>query len=308
VSAFDDILNGAKKGVFISHMTQENPVAEVLKKYLKLAFGPDFRVFVSSDKESIGGGRKWYNHVIDGLRFSKVILVLVSQESKIREWTNFEAGFGEGSECLVIPVTIRNFPLGQLSFPLAGIQGRSIDDIGQIIADIAAYIRITPNGIDELAFAEEKLEAESRLITKNISVQPTWSGQYLSFQLENRGNVDIELLMLEVTIPQSLVSRNWAPVGRGFESRRFTGGNGEQFSWFACFSPRGVYRARESWLRPFLTSSMGTLKVDDFNIPFDLPLTSRQLDISLNYQIHVVGYRTEPEECTVRDIPGIPTV
>jgi hypothetical protein len=82
--------------VFISHITEEKPVAEVLQKYLKLAFGSDFRVFVSSDAKSIGGGKKWYTHIIENLKISEVVLVLLSQESKGREWINFEAGFGEG--------------------------------------------------------------------------------------------------------------------------------------------------------------------------------------------------------------------
>jgi hypothetical protein len=97
-----------KRGVFVSHINEEQPVAAILQKYLKLAFGDDFRVFVSTDKKSLPGGRKWFNHIIDNLRISQVILILVSQESKKREWTNFESGFGDGQESLVIPIAIKN--------------------------------------------------------------------------------------------------------------------------------------------------------------------------------------------------------
>jgi hypothetical protein len=295
-----------KSGVFISHMTQENPVAEGLKNYLKAAFGPEFRVFVSSDKVSIGGGKKWYNHIIENLRASKVILVLVSQESKGREWTNFEAGFGEGAECLVIPVAIRNFPLGQLPVPTGGIQGRAIDEIGRIISEIADFIGIASASIDERAFATDIEEAESKLITKNIAVQPVWGGQYLFIKLTNNGNVDMELLMLEATIPRPLVSPNWAPIGKGFESRRVFGVNREEYLWLACFSPRGVYRGLEPWLRPILTSSMGTVKVENFYVPFELPITQSDHGYPLKFQIHVVGYRTEAQSCTLGEVTGIP--
>jgi hypothetical protein len=105
-----------KHGVFISHINEEKPVAAVLQKYLKLAFGDGFRVFVSTDKSSIPGGQKWFNHIIENLRVSQVILVLVSQESKRREWTNFESGFGNGQESLVIPVAIKAFPLASYPF------------------------------------------------------------------------------------------------------------------------------------------------------------------------------------------------
>jgi hypothetical protein len=109
-----------RDGVFISHITEERSVALVLQKYLRLAFGSDFPVFVSSDAKSIGGGKKWYTEIIESLRLSEVVLVLVSQESRGRTWINFEAGVGEGAESLVIPVGIAHFPLGQLPLGTSG--------------------------------------------------------------------------------------------------------------------------------------------------------------------------------------------
>src|SRR5258708_6403826 len=82
--------------IFISHIVHEKPVAIALKEYLQKAYGPDLPIFVSSDQTSIGGGRKWFEHIISNLRKSKIIVILVSQESARREWINFEAGFGDG--------------------------------------------------------------------------------------------------------------------------------------------------------------------------------------------------------------------
>src|SRR5882724_5517769 len=104
MNVFDQLEQNLRNGVFISHLAQEKPVALVLQKYLQLAFGSDFRVFVSTDSKSIGGGRPWFDHIITNLGLSKCFLVLVSQESKRREWINFEAGYGLGSvKGLVIP-------------------------------------------------------------------------------------------------------------------------------------------------------------------------------------------------------------
>ncbi|MGA2148375.1 MAG: toll/interleukin-1 receptor domain-containing protein [Bryobacteraceae bacterium] len=153
-----------RHGLFISHITEEGPVALVLQKYLRLAFGNDFPVFVSSDAKSIGGGTKWYTEIIDSLRSSEVVLVLVSQESRGRTWINFEAGVGEGAESLVIPVGIAHFPLGQLSFPLLGIQARNIDEIGSILEDIEGRIGKTANTVSVSAYHEELQEAEAALI------------------------------------------------------------------------------------------------------------------------------------------------
>src|SRR5690242_6528551 len=101
--------------IFISHITEEKPIALVLQKYLKSAFGDGFRVFVSCDATSIGGGKRWYTHIIDNLRQRAVVLVLLSHQSTSRDWINYEAGFGDGSGSLVIPIGVKNFPLGQLS-------------------------------------------------------------------------------------------------------------------------------------------------------------------------------------------------
>ncbi len=291
----------AKSGAFISHMTGESPVALVLQKYLRLAFSPGFRVFVSSDATSIGGGKKWFNHIIENLRLSQVILVLVSQESKGREWTNFEAGFGDGAECLVIPVSIKNFPLGQLSFPLSGYQGRKIDDIDQIIEDIRGYTGSLAFIIDAHAYASEIREAESKLIYKTLIVKPKWDGRALRFEVQNAGNVDVELLMMEAHVPDALIRRQWMPYTPGYDSKVVTRDN-VQYRWLACYSPRGTYRALEPMLRPVLTSSMGAVIVENFEIP----LTPVQKEQLIYFQLHAVGYATEMQQEKIGDIPSVP--
>jgi len=63
----DRLRANQRDGVFIGHITEEKPLALVLQKYLRLAFGEGYRVFVSSDAKSIGGGKKWYTHIIENL-------------------------------------------------------------------------------------------------------------------------------------------------------------------------------------------------------------------------------------------------
>jgi hypothetical protein len=86
--------------------------------------------------ESIGGGKKWFEHIVSNLRQAKVVLVLLSASSRRRPWLSFEAGVGVGNESVVIPIAIRDFSLGELDFPLLGFQGRSIDDLPSILSDI----------------------------------------------------------------------------------------------------------------------------------------------------------------------------
>jgi hypothetical protein len=147
-------------------------IAAVLKKYIQKAFGAKFFVFVASDQTSIGGGRKWFEYIITNLKTAKVVLVLVSQESCSREWINFEAGFGDGAEAVVIPLSIKQFSLSKLRFPLLGYNGRPIDDIDGILFDISRETDLVSEKVDQVQYAEEIRAAEANLIYKSIVVTP----------------------------------------------------------------------------------------------------------------------------------------
>jgi hypothetical protein len=287
--------------VFISHIAEEKPIALVLQKHLKRAFGDGMEVFVSSDARSIGGGQKWYNYILQTLRSTRVILVLVSQESKRREWINFEAGVGEGREARVIPVAIKNFPLSQLPYPLAGFQGRSVDDIGSIIDDIGNVLGSTPSDEDALSYEAEIAEAERTLIYKSLKVEPVPDQSFLRFDIENVGTVDLELLMLEVYIPQSLLPpyTNAAVAGAGI-GLTVTRRNDQPYIWAACCSQRGVYGNLRAILRPIITPSMGKVR-PGLEIPI---LTGMGIarELSIFFQIHAIGYTTEEEERRIADL------
>ena len=301
-SHWDHLNSTTGNGVFISHISQEKPVALVLQKYLKLAFGEDFMVFVSSDAKSIGGGRKWFTHIIEHLRMSEVVLVLVSQESKGREWINFEAGFGEGSESLVIPVAINKMSLGQLSQPLAGIQGRTGDDLGPILDDIGNRIGVTPNTIDIRAYLDDLQKAEAEVTYKSVVIEPVAEGAYLHFNISNVGNVDLELLMLEVLLPSEVEGVYYPFPGNGLDvSARFE--NNCRYKAYACYSARGAYKGITPLLRPILTPSMGVFR-PMFNVPIRRPLTDAEKELSVSFQIHAVNYRTDVEKRRIADIIG----
>jgi hypothetical protein len=275
----------------------------VLQRYLKLAFGDGFRVFVSSDAKSIGGGRKWYTHIIDNLRMSEVVLVLVSQESKGREWINFEAGFGEGLESLVIPVGIKKVSLGQLSYPLAGLQGRSIDAIGPIVEDIGNRIGVTPNAIDIKAYLDDLQIAEAEVTYKSVVIEPVAEGSYLHFDISNVGNVDLELLMLEVLLPSEVEATYYRSPGDGLDVS-FQFKDACRYRSYACYSARGAYRGIVPLLRPILTPSMGIFR-PNFNVPIRGSLTDAQKELSISFHIHAVNYRTDEEKRRIADITGL---
>lgn len=294
-----NIQHPTRDQLFISHITEEKPIALVLKKYIQLAFGDAVPVFVSSDGKSIGGGMKWYNHIIDGLRLSEVILVLVSQESKGREWINFEAGFGEGMESLVVPVGIKHMSLGQIPLPISGIQARSIDDLGLILHDIGNRLNTTASVVDLKAYSEEIEEAEANLIYKSLTVQPVRQNEYLFFDIQNVGNADLELLMLEVYFPADIAMPDVYYAG----NLRRTIRNGTPYVSLSCYSNRGSCDGVIPVLRPVATPSMGTIR-PAFNVR--VKVLSEHENLSIFYQLHAVGYRTEEETCRLSDIPSGP--
>jgi hypothetical protein len=223
---------------------------------------------------------------------SEIVLVLVSQESKGREWINFEAGFGEGMESLVIPVGIKHMSLGQLPYPLAGIQARSIDDIGLILDDIGNRLGIGPGAIDAKAYSHEMEEAEAALIYKLLKADLVPEGNYLNIEIQNVGNVDLELLMFEVHLPQNVLLENY-PMGRIEEvgSSR----NGKPYTSFYCYSNRGACGGLMPILRPIVTPSMGTIRLP-LKIHIRGDLSPAERDLSVFFQMHAIGYRTEEEE------------
>lgn len=153
-----------KIGAFISHITEEKAVALQLQRYLRMAFGEDFPVFVSSDPHSIGGGRAWWNRIRERLKMTKVVLVLLSNESATREWINYEAGVGDGAEACVIPVAIDGYALNQLDFPLKGFQGRYVEDLEGLLGDIEREIGFKAAQLDQRQYETDIAAATGRMI------------------------------------------------------------------------------------------------------------------------------------------------
>jgi hypothetical protein len=293
--------------VFISHIAEEKAVALVLQKYVQLAFRNELPVFVASDKTSIGGGRKWFEHIIGSLRLAKVVLSLVSQESHTRPWINFEAGFGDGAEAVVIPIAIKGFSLGNLKFPLAGYNGRPVDDIEGILLDIARETHNVAEKVDHLQFTEDMQAAEDSLTYKSLVMKPVklirGGSVELIFEMSNQGNTDVELLFVEATILRDLCAGSWSPTlwpntvefdtpsknGKSFLNLRY---------W--SYATANIQR-----LPPVLTRSMGTIrpKYLSFQLNQELIEANNSTDDTLvTYQIHARGYDTVPESTQFNDI------
>ncbi len=119
-----------KPKVFISHITEEAVLAELLKTHIVDDFLGLIEVFVSSDAESISVGDKWLNDVDKALKEAKIEVILCSDESVTRPWINFEAGAGWIKGIPVVPVCHTGMRPVDLPIPLNMLQAIEANDVG----------------------------------------------------------------------------------------------------------------------------------------------------------------------------------
>ena len=103
-----------KPRLFLSHIHEEAALARVLKKWTQKSFLGQCDVFVSSDKDSIPAGSKWFDKIGEALAESRIFVVLCSPESLQRPWINFETGYGFAKGVEVLPVCHSGQKKGEL--------------------------------------------------------------------------------------------------------------------------------------------------------------------------------------------------
>ena len=114
-----------KAKIFLSHVSEEAPIAQVLKTWIKRAV-LDCDIFVSSDIDSLPAGNEWFNAINNALSTTSVFVVLCSPASISRTWINFEAGSAWIKGVPVIPICHSGLSKGELPSPLSHFQALEI--------------------------------------------------------------------------------------------------------------------------------------------------------------------------------------
>lgn len=298
--------------VFISHIGDESPIALELKKLLNEVFTEAIPVFVSSDYESIVSGEEWYRRVVESIKSSKVVIVLISKESVDRPWVNFEAGVGAGSNSKIFPVAIRGFNLGDLKPPLQPLQARYInnaDSIQAVIRDVGVTINKRPQAFEAESFVAKIQALESRLHYKGIVLKPFNAGKIgdawdINFELSNTGNQDLELIKIEVFIPESLISSqafmsfdgNYIDISTlAIDNIRYL-----KMTYKIYEGTPNLYFGNTEPLPRYFTNSMPPLVFRNFRTRIRRDLTEAELSMMIRHQVYVRGFNTEMQEITVR--------
>jgi hypothetical protein len=170
-----------KLSIFLSHLTVESRLADILKAHLTQDFIGLVDVFVSSDRTSIPVGAKWLAEVTSALDKASIHLVLCSPDSVTRPWIQFEAGAAQIRGIPIIPICHSGLAAAQLPVPLSvweGIEAATADGIRKLYDSIAAPLGSNTPGINFEAYAAEvvafeKVYRANRASTIETSGDPT---------------------------------------------------------------------------------------------------------------------------------------
>jgi len=158
--------------VFISHISEEEKLASVLKEWIESTFLDQISVFVSSDPDNLPAGNKWLETITSALNESKLLIILYSPQSKTRLWINFEAGCGWIKEIPIIPICHSKLKLQQIGEPISSFQGIDIGDANfsekffDAIKKHASFKKCPR--IDKGQFMKEINEAINNIEIKNV--------------------------------------------------------------------------------------------------------------------------------------------
>jgi hypothetical protein len=144
--------------VFLSHITVESRLADLIKRHLVHDFIGLVEVFESSDRLSIPAGAKWLTEVMEGLQRANLHLILCSQDSTSRPWIQFEAGAAHLRQIPIVPLCHGGLTCAQLPVPLSEYEGIQASDPEGLVALYRAIATALGSNIPEIdfrAFANE---------------------------------------------------------------------------------------------------------------------------------------------------------
>lgn len=169
-----------KFNIFLSHITVESKLADLLRKRLVRDFIGLAEVFVSSDRLSIPAGTKWLDEVTGALRRANLHLILCSPEATTRPWIQFEAGAAHLRGVPIIPLCHSGLTCAQLPVPLSeyeGIEGSKPEGLSTLYRAVADALGSSVPEIDFEAFAKDVASFEVEyakqrdLVTANSPLQ-----------------------------------------------------------------------------------------------------------------------------------------
>ncbi len=161
--------------IFLSHVSNEAPLAVVLKKWIEACFIGKFEIFVSSDIKVLPAGNQWLKSLEKAIDSAEALIVLCSPYSVTKPWVMFESGGAWVKKIPVIPICHSGQAKNTLPFPLAFFQALEVDSplfVHDLILSISKQLDLSlPGNIDQVAMVKE-----IKAGIKKIRVPTTTSG------------------------------------------------------------------------------------------------------------------------------------
>lgn len=275
-------------GIFISHISEEKPIALKLQAFLEACF-PEIPVFVSSDRTSIESGDKWFQSILKGLSTSNVVIVLLSKASLERRWINFEAGFGMGQHSRVIPFVCRELDKNDIGLPLSQLQARDLrdkDDVKALVDTAARECHQTPkeNSIPELLANIAK--AGSEIPSADLQVSVYRQNSSVNLSIRNNGNRPLEMVDAELLLPKSLCTASLGDIARPVRERIYGEVKGVPMIGYrltTLTSP--IAHLDVDPLRTYLDSASGEVILNHLALPINKPLDDGDMTLPVQFRV-----------------------
>ena len=116
--------------IFISHISEEASIAEVLKDWIESTFLGQSEVFVSGDTDDLPAADKWIDEIDQALDSAVAFLVLCSAASIKRPWIQLETGWGWIKGLPIIPICHSGQKKDDLPSPISTFQALEINSDG----------------------------------------------------------------------------------------------------------------------------------------------------------------------------------
>ena len=114
--------------VFISHQSDHQELAKVIKQQLESAFGNQVRVLLSSDLYDVPGGEQSKERIRKVIRSLSVHLLLCDERTLENPWINIEAGVSWLQGKPIIPICFGQLDKGKLPKPYDDSPALDLDD------------------------------------------------------------------------------------------------------------------------------------------------------------------------------------
>ena len=172
--------------IFVSHAAVDSKIAARFKNDVEKAFLGLCSLFVSSNLDSLQGGREWMQEIKQNLSEAKILISLLSPVALTRPWVYTKFGAGWIRDIPTISLCHSGLDKGQLPVPLSQFQALNLTDevhlehlYGQISQAIGCQMPEKSFALDASEYLEiTEVQRKKRMFGEWISQINLWNPEF----------------------------------------------------------------------------------------------------------------------------------